>query len=539
MKSIDPLQTHKNLFSDLQTSPAAHDQTTKPSIYPRSQSDNQKQIQQPQNTFMFKKDQEDLNQKLGLPLGQSLLTNYNNLAFTLSLYKDGLYYGPKISDFPHGVGLFYYKNGNFYIGSFHHGYPHGVGYLYFASGGFYYGEIKAGLAEGQGLYNRPSADFYFEGAFEAGEMNGRGYLNYRKLGYDVLMTKNKISYSSLRKAKLEELELPEIMTSQNDEYLYLRYVHCPESKAQFTQAGMEFVATRWNKIYFGEKVGGKREGVGSILRSNGSRYHGMFHNNEPLGLGLFVTLEGGIEFGFFLNKRKEIFGVDLTADHESTFGCFRSGLLNGPAIVYKKNLKRWILGNFSEGERVSVKFTREGELPDKLWNMEELLEPVLECAFGGFQKIDQSLGKFILNEFLPNTDSINLDLKLSKKYIDKEISKFLLGEEKFKKRIFGKEWQNLKEKRKAGISYEENFFEKRESKFEENDQINPNLIKLVEIDRFDEIVLDNKKKGLEKDLYFLSREEFKKKKMNRENIENLDFRDEESIEQNMQLPNRY
>jgi hypothetical protein len=82
----------------------------------------------------------------------------------LYMFEDGFYSGEiNHGNKPEGYGLFWYKTGNCYIGSWIRGYPHGMGYFYFAQGGMFFGEVEAGYASGRGIYKRPENEFYYFG----------------------------------------------------------------------------------------------------------------------------------------------------------------------------------------------------------------------------------------------------------------------------------------------------------------------------------------------------------------------------------------
>ena len=253
-------------------------------------------------------------------LGKTRLMDYTELPNKMRMYEDGMYYGDKKID-SYGekkrsgdkyYGLFWYKSGALYIGDWVAGYPHGYGYLYHVNGAFYFGQIEAGLAHGYGLFTRTrSYDFYYLGDFRNGLMHGRGYVVHKGGFYKVTMNKGKIAFSEQTKLEKRKFKLPEEIKTKEDELDFMAYWMNPllRKYAVMNKKNLEAEGkVPWNRKYYGQVKNGKKHGAGSILYSDGGRFHGMFYENKALGLGVAADCEGNFELGFYTKKSMEFFG---------------------------------------------------------------------------------------------------------------------------------------------------------------------------------------------------------------------------------------
>ena len=153
----------------------------------------------------------------------------------LYMYDDGFYTG-EIShgNKPEGYGMFWYKSGNIYVGSWIRGFPEGVGYFYMAYGGMYYGQTEAGYASGRGIYKLSEQEFYYFGEFSKGRMNGKGYANHKGVEFAVIMNSGKIVYSEkLTSKRLSTLQRFEDQKAKSA----LRRVFDDSSKMRYDYTG--------------------------------------------------------------------------------------------------------------------------------------------------------------------------------------------------------------------------------------------------------------------------------------------------------------
>lgn len=88
----------------------------------------------------------------------------------------------------------------------------------------------------------------------------------------------------------------------------------------------------WKREYFGHKVDNKKHGVGTILYSDGARFHGMFFNKKVLGLGIAIDTEGNMQFGFFEKQNLDIFGIHYFLRGDRFFGTHNKGMKHGVGI---------------------------------------------------------------------------------------------------------------------------------------------------------------------------------------------------------------
>ncbi len=83
------------------------------------------------------------------------------------------YVGTFVSDQPHGEGVFYYNNGDFYEGDVVNGFAHGTGLLKFSYGDTYEGSFINGYFQGYGVYIFADGTKY-EGDFLNDKFHGQG-----------------------------------------------------------------------------------------------------------------------------------------------------------------------------------------------------------------------------------------------------------------------------------------------------------------------------------------------------------------------------
>lgn len=389
----------------------------------------------------------------------------------LRSFKDGLFFSSDFSDrggnilssFT-GYGLFWYKTGDLYIGSWLRGVPHGYGYYYFINNGVFFGEIKEGNASGLGLFYKPSEEFFYEGNFELGMMSGKGFISYKQKNYQVVMKNGKIAYSEkLPSDFFLQKYCPEDIKSHEDEFQYLSMWLNPSSKSMMQD--ILYNAKRknkfWKKIYFGERQGKTKHGVGTIFRSDGSRYHGMFYDNKALGLGISADSDNNFDLGFFQEKIMRIFGVTSQGKGDIYFGGIEKGNYYGPGVCYNHKSQRWLFGKFEDGEPVKSCFNRSGRLKRGHYILGDFMDKILKRAFGNIQTSTRRLNVVVMKEadhvFRSKTDSkenerkINDQVFMENKYFFRKFEEYFCeAKEKKKgkktKKIFGPEWEALKKK---------------------------------------------------------------------------------------------
>jgi hypothetical protein len=176
-----------------------------------------------------------------------------------------------------------------------------------------------------------------------------------------------------------------------------------------TQSGLRTnseknLSTNWNKVYFGQKLhsagtnGNKKHGTGTILRKDASRFHGMYVNNAPLGLGISVDNKNNFELGFYKNKKVQIFGVNHMNFGDKYIGGYLGSCYQGPGICYSENLDRWLFGSFDKSNVDDVLINRLGKLKKEHFYLEGFQEHLIYAAFGNIPKIKRSVFRQVLKE---------------------------------------------------------------------------------------------------------------------------------------------
>lgn len=394
----------------------------------------------------------------------------------LKLYKDGLFFSTNLSNKLEtgisgftGYGLFWYKTGDIYIGSWLRGLPHGYGYFYFIENGIYFGEIKGGLANGKGLFFKPEQNFFYEGEFKAGEMSGKGSIVFKKKGYDVKMHKGKIAYSELLGNNCFKHKVcPSEIKSHDDEFEYLSMWMNPLTR-QFMDNFLYNAKKRnkfWKKIYFGEREGKIKHGAGTIFRCDGSRFHGMFYDNKALGLGISVDCNNNFELGFYKNKKVEIFGVNHLVKGDVYAGGFKKGVYSGPGVCFNHNLDRWMFGYFENGEVAQSGINRASKIMREHYFLGDLMDVLVRSAFGEIKILRKKLGKNIMEpskifnegEVRSITEQRKIDDRVyyENQFFARRWKNYFQGEVVLerKKKIFGPEWEAQKMERNRDSKFD-------------------------------------------------------------------------------------
>ena len=93
------------------------------------------------------------------------------------VYSDGTYVGEIHSSLPHGLGKYYYNNGELYIGNFEQGNCSGYGSHYDTVGQLVYcGEWRDNTYHGVGSYYDDNGKLWYWGEWKLGEAKGHGLL---------------------------------------------------------------------------------------------------------------------------------------------------------------------------------------------------------------------------------------------------------------------------------------------------------------------------------------------------------------------------
>ena len=90
-------------------------------------------------------------------------------------------------------------------------------------------------------------------------------------------------------------------------------------------------------FYEGYFVDGKKEGYGVEVQPNSDCYFGEFHKDKKDGIGLYLFAKGGYYYGFFRSNEKSDMGVVYSKiSHSFYFGEFQNDKKNGRGMeVYK------------------------------------------------------------------------------------------------------------------------------------------------------------------------------------------------------------
>ncbi len=366
----------------------------------------------------------------------------NQLAHPLLVYQDGVYFGMLQGRQPSGYGLFWFNNGDVYVGLWKDGIPNQQGYYYLSEGGFYFGGIDRGYASGYGIYYNKTDEFYYQGTFEAGYLEGKGYLNHQGISQDCSTQGSKVVYSRRRPIQSQRrVELPKKIQTFEEELTYVALHTNPETKTQ-----TKSLEPTWDGLYIGERnTSGQRHGVGTVLSSNGSRFHGMFYQDRVCGLGSAVDNDNNIRLGMFGKGGLHLYGSCATGQ-DLYVGGFTNGTFTGPAFYYENEIDKYVVGNFENGELTCKTYGGDGKVSSDHLNLgNEILILLIQKGFSGFYKIDSTMGcRILIGRDPAGTGGVrpSVEIYMENKYFRKMLAGFLQGSDLAKAKKFnGREWE--------------------------------------------------------------------------------------------------
>lgn len=376
----------------------------------------------------------------------SCIVNESKLPHPWLAYDDGCYYGMMKGDLPHGKGLFWFSNGDIYIGQWANGLPDSHGYYYLVEGGFYFGKIEQGFANGYGIYCNKAKDLYYQGTFDSGFLDGRGFVFQNGQAQDCYMKMSKIVYRTTRPEtnSNRKIEIPPSLNSMQEELTLISLVTNPETEQEAKNTKLD-----WNNIYYGERnKSEQKHGVGTNFCSNGSRYQGTFIEDKVIGFGVAVDASNNIRTGFFANQGIQMFGSSVT-DSEVYVGGYRNGEFEGPACYYSEDHEGWLFSHFKAGHIDCKTYGSKGQLSQAVVSVgTQLMRAMIQKAFGGYKLVPKSLGVSILAgrlDCIKGFDGLSVKLKMENQFFRKCLAQYIEGShqiESRKKRFNGGEWQN-------------------------------------------------------------------------------------------------
>lgn len=291
------------------------------------------------------------------------------------LFRNGYYSGECLErGSPQGYGLFLSLEGSFFVGDWAGGRPHGKGYQFFSQGGFFFGEIRGGVASGRGLVCKKSEQTYYEGTFEGGRLEGEGLMVYKNRPYRYKALCNKIIHMK----ELDPASLPSPtppannLTTFEEEYALIRASSNPLS------ASPSFPSS----LYRGETLpDGSPQGVGSIFRPQGGRFHGQFNKGRPEGFGVSVSVQGDLKFGVHSQGALEVFGM-VGLGKDLYIGGLNKGAFHGPGLYFDADYRGWLLGIFRQGELLAKAYSAPRRLSSQVRKLDKkLLATILDLVY--------------------------------------------------------------------------------------------------------------------------------------------------------------
>lgn len=154
--------------------------------------------------------------------------------------NDDRYEGQVKNGIPNGKGMFLFADNSRYEGDMRNGKPNGSGTFTFTTGDRYTGSVKAGEPHGRGVFTFANGDIY-EGEFYLGQAKGQGVFISKGMRCQGVFFSSQLS----------------------------------------GQGACTYPPGSSIKSYTGEFRGGKAEGRGTMVTSDGKRFSGEFRGGRP------------------------------------------------------------------------------------------------------------------------------------------------------------------------------------------------------------------------------------------------------------------
>ena len=180
----------------------------------------------------------------------------------------------------------------------------GFGILKLNDGSCFKGMFIHGHANGFGIFSHSKGDIY-KGEFHNDEINGYGEYHYEKMTINSGYWVN----SALLGIGFEKWE---------DSY------------------------------YWGCFLNGQKNGIGTYIWNNKSKYEGEWKNDQLNGYGIYYFSDGRQYIGEWKDSYMNGFGIYKWNNKKKYFGFFKKGLKNGFGIFYLLNDK-YVIGFWKQG----------------------------------------------------------------------------------------------------------------------------------------------------------------------------------------------
>ncbi len=103
-----------------------------------------------------------------------------------------------------------------------------------------------------------------------------------------------------------------------------------------------WIGGRAKKIYVGDLVDNKSEGLGELRMASGDRYKGSFVNDRYEGFGTYYRVDGRYREGIYVQSKIQGEGKICFPDGSFQVGMFVDNELDGEVILTKPDGSRWM-----------------------------------------------------------------------------------------------------------------------------------------------------------------------------------------------------
>jgi hypothetical protein len=245
---------------------------------------------------------------------------------TLYFSTGHIYIGDWEWQYREGNGKFTYNNGDEYIGQFKKSKFHGNGTMRYHNGDVYQGKWSNSMPNGKGKYTFASGDRY-EGSFTEGQFHGQGTMYYvngsryygswknnEKDGQGTFVDSNGRTKTGIwRNGQLvETAERPMVQSTHQ--------------QSNHNEAGNHSVSTGFERDCNEEYC---RDGLGTYIYADGSKYVGEFKYGYPEGKGKVYYANGDVYEGSWANHAPHGPGVIYFSSGKARGGLWRNGKMVG------------------------------------------------------------------------------------------------------------------------------------------------------------------------------------------------------------------
>jgi len=322
------------------------------------------------------------------------------------IYPDNSIYKGQVKSpdsFRHGLGVYYFANGDIYLGDWLENHIHGKGVYYFIEGEYYDGKFQDFRRQGTGIYQYNTGNRYegewkndqkcgfgvfyynncnesYEGSWLDDEKDGEGIHTFNN-GDKFVGRWKKGKKSGKGKVLFQDKGVfeGEWLEDYANGYGVLRYENGDIYEGNYeggikTGGGIYCHKNDGGSKYAGQWLEDERTGNGVYYYNNGDKYTGLFLKGKRCGKGEYIYENGDIYTGDWMEDKKEGLGQFLFKKGGYYQGQWKDNMMDEDGFMMYCNGDNYE-GKWLEGVKhgKGVYLWNEGLGFDGIWEKDKMI----------------------------------------------------------------------------------------------------------------------------------------------------------------------